>query len=112
VQTGGTSFRNALLHKLQHSYVSTIAFVYPKNIHFKGRDLPCNDHNVEAIRAEISSPWTPSAVIMVGGHFGYNWLQFGDGTIAADETFRTDPYAQGKQVKPWKPFLPATHVVQ
>jgi len=48
---------------------------------------------------------------MVGGHLGYGWISFTDGSFGADDALQSDPYAQGKQVKPWKPLLPASHVV-
>ena len=38
-------------------------------------------------------------------------MRFADGTLAADDAFRSDPFAEGRQLKPFKPLLPASHVV-
>lgn len=59
-----------------------------------------------------SDPRQPSGIVVVGGHFGYRWLRLANGTIAADDAFSlNDPYLEGQQIRPFKPLLPATHVV-
>lgn len=61
-----------------------------------------------------SGPRQPSGIVVVGGHFGYRWLRLANGTIAADDAFCiNDPYLlECQQIRPFKPLLPATHVVR
>jgi len=55
-KTGGQSLRNAFLQKCGETYTTKIALVYPRKIHYLGRDMPCDEKNVEAIRDAVSSP--------------------------------------------------------